>query len=299
MAANARPKPSRRPLVPAASGDTGRDHPVRERRGSAFDRLARPLLASIDRATGRARTAATRGTESEEAAMQDRVVLITGGTGALGSAVARGALEVGAVVVVTYRDAGDVDILRAGIPAAARERLHGAHADLTDGASVSRLVADVAARHGRLDALVNAVGGFAGGDLLATDERGWDAMLTLNLRSVYLCCRAALPAMLEAGRGRIVNVGSRSVVPPAGGFIAYTVAKSGVIALTQALAQEVRGRGVTVNAVLPSTMDTEANRRAMPNADRRAWVAPESVARAILFLASDAAADVTGSLLAV
>jgi NAD(P)-dependent dehydrogenase (short-subunit alcohol dehydrogenase family) len=105
--------------------------------------------------------------------------------------------------------------------------------------------------------------------------------------------------MLEAGRGRIVNVGSRSVVPPAGGFIAYTVAKSGVLALTQALAQEVRGRGVTVNAVLPSTMDTEANRRAMPNADRRAWVAPESVARAILFLASDAAADVTGSLLAV
>jgi NAD(P)-dependent dehydrogenase (short-subunit alcohol dehydrogenase family) len=105
--------------------------------------------------------------------------------------------------------------------------------------------------------------------------------------------------MLDAGRGRIVNVASRSVVPPAGGFLAYTVAKSGVIALTQALAQEVRGRGVTINAVLPSTMDTEANRRAMPNADRKGWVTPESVARAILFLTSDAAADVTGTLLAV
>jgi NAD(P)-dependent dehydrogenase (short-subunit alcohol dehydrogenase family) len=146
---------------------------------------------------------------------------------------------------------------------------------------------------------VNAAGAFAAGDLLATDERAWDAMLTVNLRSAYLCCRAALPAMLTAGRGRIVNVASRSVVPPAGGFLAYTVAKTGVIALTQALAQEVRGRGVTVNAVLPSTMDTEANRRAMPASDRGGWVAPQSVARAILFLASDAAADVTGTLLAV
>jgi NAD(P)-dependent dehydrogenase (short-subunit alcohol dehydrogenase family) len=105
--------------------------------------------------------------------------------------------------------------------------------------------------------------------------------------------------MLAAGRGRIVNVASRSVVPPAGGLLAYTVSKAGVIALTQAVAQEVRGRGVTVNAVLPSTMDTEANRRAMPTSDRKGWVAPESVARAILFLASDAAADVSGTLLTI
>jgi NAD(P)-dependent dehydrogenase (short-subunit alcohol dehydrogenase family) len=231
--------------------------------------------------------------------MQGRVVLVTGGTGALGSAVARGAVEAGATAVVTYRDAHDLDALRARIPGGARERLHGAQADVTDGPSVGRLVTEVTARHGRLDVLINAVGGFAGGDLLGTEERGWDRMLSLNLRSVYLCCRAALPAMLGTGRGRIVNVASRSIVPPTGGFIAYTVAKSGVIALTQALAHEVRGRGVTVNAVLPSTMDTEANRRAMPAADRSAWVAPESVARAILFLASDAASDVTGTLLAV
>jgi NAD(P)-dependent dehydrogenase (short-subunit alcohol dehydrogenase family) len=124
-------------------------------------------------------------------------------------------------------------------------------------------------------------------------------MLALNLRSVYLCCRAALPPMLAAGRGRIVNVASRSVVPPTGGFVAYTVAKTGVIALTQALAHEVRGRGVTVNAVLPSTMDTEANRRAMPAADRRRWVPPASVAAAILWLAGDTAGDVTGSLVAI
>ena len=175
--------------------------------------------------------------------MRDHVVLVTGGTGALGAAVALGALEAGATTVVTYRDARDRDALAQRAPLPARERLHGVQADVTDGESVRRLVDEVTARHRRLDTLVNAVGAFAAGDLLATDERAWDAMLTVNLRSAYLCCRAALPAMLTAGRGRIVNVASRSVVPPAGGFLAYTVAKAGVIALTQALAQEVRGRG--------------------------------------------------------
>jgi NAD(P)-dependent dehydrogenase (short-subunit alcohol dehydrogenase family) len=231
--------------------------------------------------------------------MRDQVVLVTGGTGALGAAVALGALESGATAVVTYRDARDRDALAARVPAAARARLDALQADVTDAESVRRLFDDVVARHRRLDGLVNTVGGFAGGALLDTDERAWDGMLTLNLRSAYLCCRAALPTMLAAGRGRIVNVGSRSVVPPAGGFVAYTVSKAGVIALTQALAHEVRGRGVTVNAVLPSTMDTEANRRAMPGADRKGWVTPDSVAGAILFLLSDAAADVTGPLLAV
>jgi NAD(P)-dependent dehydrogenase (short-subunit alcohol dehydrogenase family) len=231
--------------------------------------------------------------------MDGRVMVVTGGTGALGAAVALGGLHAGATVVVTYRDERDRRVLVDRAPQETRDRLDGVQVDVTDAENVRRLVAEVTARHRRLDALVNTVGGFAAGDLLATDERAWDAMLTLNLRSAYLCCRAALPAMLAAGRGRIVNVASRSVVPPAGGFLAYTVSKAGVIALTQALAQEVRGRGVTVNAVLPSTMDTEANRRAMPDANRRTWVTPGSVARAILFLASDAAADVTGTLVAV
>ena len=231
--------------------------------------------------------------------MRDRVVLVTGGTGALGAAVSLAALTAGATVVVTYRDARDRDALVARVAAADQGRLDPIQADVTDSASVRRLLDELLARHRQLDALVNTVGGFAGGSLLDTDERTWDAMLTLNLRSAYLCSRAALPPMLAAGRGRIVNVASRSVVPPAGGFIAYTVAKAGVIALTQALAREVRGRGVTVNAVLPSTMDTEANRRAMPDADRRDWVTTDSVAQAVLFLASDAAADVTGTLLAV
>jgi NAD(P)-dependent dehydrogenase (short-subunit alcohol dehydrogenase family) len=227
------------------------------------------------------------------------VALVTGGTGGLGRAVTLAFLEAGADVTVTYRAPTERDALVAALPARTRERFHAVTADVTREPSVRDLVAGVTARAGRLDILVNVVGGFAGGDLLATDEAAWDRMMTLNLKSAYLCCRAALPALIAAGGGRIVNVASRSVVPPGGGFIAYTVSKSGVIALTQALAHETRRHRVTVNAVLPSTMDTEANRRAMPDADRSGWVAPESVARAIVFLASPAAADVTGTLVAV
>src|SRR5262249_11823143 len=152
--------------------------------------------------------------------MEGRVILVTGGTGALGSAVALGALHAGATVIVTYRDERNWRALVEHAPQAARDRLDRVQVDVTGWEGVHRPVDEVTARHRRLDALVNTVGGFAAGDLLATDERAWDAMLTLNLRSAYLCCRAVLPRMLAAGRGRIVNVGSRAVVPPSGGFIA-------------------------------------------------------------------------------
>jgi NAD(P)-dependent dehydrogenase (short-subunit alcohol dehydrogenase family) len=164
---------------------------------------------------------------------------------------------------------------------------------------MARFVDGVLARQRRIDVLVAGVGGFAGGALLETDRQTWDRMLAMNLTSTYTAMRAVLPHMVTAGYGRVVAVASRAVVPPAPGFIAYTVAKSGVIALTQALAREMHGRGVTVNAVLPSTMDTAANRAAMPDADRTAWVPVESVAAAIAFLAGDDAGHVTGTLLAI
>jgi NAD(P)-dependent dehydrogenase (short-subunit alcohol dehydrogenase family) len=124
-------------------------------------------------------------------------------------------------------------------------------------------------------------------------------MLAVNLTTQYVAAHAVLPQMLSAGSGRIVSVASRAVVPPAGGFIAYTVAKAAVIAFVQALSVETRGRGVTVNAVLPSTMDTPANRAAMPDADPKTWVPVESVADAIASLAADSSAHVTGTLLAI
>jgi NAD(P)-dependent dehydrogenase (short-subunit alcohol dehydrogenase family) len=124
-------------------------------------------------------------------------------------------------------------------------------------------------------------------------------MMALNLTSVVIACRAVLPTMIAAGSGRIVNIASRAVVPPTGGFTAYTVAKSGVIALTQALAQEVRRHGITVNAVLPSTMDTPANRRAMPGADRSSWVDPGAVADVVVYLSMDHNRAVTGAAIPV
>jgi NAD(P)-dependent dehydrogenase (short-subunit alcohol dehydrogenase family) len=164
---------------------------------------------------------------------------------------------------------------------------------------MERLVAGVVSRHGRIDVLVSAVGGFAMGDLTQTDRALWDKMLALNLTTQYVAAHAALPPMLKAGSGRIVAVASRAVVPPSGGFIGYTAAKAAVIAFVQALAAETHGRGVTVNAVLPSTMDTPANRAAMPDADPKTWVPVEAVADAIAYLAARTSAHVTGTLLAI
>jgi NAD(P)-dependent dehydrogenase (short-subunit alcohol dehydrogenase family) len=225
-----------------------------------------------------------------------RVVIVTGGTGALGQAVALRLLADGAAVAVPWIVAGEEQRLVARVDAAERARLLTAPADVTDAAAMEAFVERVRAWRPRLDGLVTAVGGFAGGSLLETDRATWDHMLALNLTSVFTAARAVVPAMVAARRGRIVTVASRAVVPPGPGFLAYTVAKAGVVAFTQALAAEVRDAGVTVNAVLPSTMDTPANRAAMPGAVPRPWVPVESVAAAIAFLLSDAAAHVTGAL---
>jgi NAD(P)-dependent dehydrogenase (short-subunit alcohol dehydrogenase family) len=138
-----------------------------------------------------------------------------------------------------------------------------------------------------------------GGDLASTPLARWNHLMALNLTSAVIGCRAVLPTMMAARYGRIVNISSRTVMPPMGGFTAYTVAKSAVLTLTQALAQEVKGHSVTVNAVLPSTMDTAANRKAMPDADRSQWVQPDAVAAVIAFLVSDEADAISGAGVAV
>jgi NAD(P)-dependent dehydrogenase (short-subunit alcohol dehydrogenase family) len=228
-----------------------------------------------------------------------RVVIVTGGSGALGQAITRRFLRDGDVVSVPWIVDRERERLEASTDAATRARLHLEHCDVGDDAAMERLVAGVVQRHGRVDVLVSAVGGFAMGELVQTDRALWDTMLALNLTTQYVAAHAALPHMLTAGSGRIVSVASRAVVPPTGGFIAYTVAKAAVIAFVQALAAETRGRGVTVNAVLPSTMDTPANRAAMPDADPKTWVPVESVADAIAYLAAERSGHVSGTLLAI
>ncbi len=238
-------------------------------------------------------------TASVAVAVTGQVAIVTGGTGALGQAITGTLLDAGATVAIPYAVPEERAALEARLVPELRARLHPAPADVTDEGAFGKFVQAVRERHGRVDALVNGVGGFTGGDLVSTPLSEWERLMALNLTSTVIGCRAVLPAMIAAGRGRIVSIASRAVIPPQGGFIAYTVSKAAVITLTQALAQEVKGHGVTVNAVLPSTMDTPANRRAMPDADRSGWVSTQDVARVVVFLISDGAAAVTGAAVTV
>src|SRR5262249_37187447 len=221
-----------------------------------------------------------------------------GGTGALGQCVSRRFLSAGAKVCIPYAIDAELEALNATLGSETRSRIDAAKTDVTDEAEFDAFVRRVFEAHGSVDILVNGVGGFAPGDLASTPIAEWNRMLTLNLTSAAIGCRGVLPTMTTAGFGRIVNIASRAVVPPLGGFIGYTVAKAGVITLTQALAREVKS-GITVNAVLPSTMDTLANRQAMPDADRSKWVSPDAVADVVRYLASDAAGMISGAAIPV
>ena len=230
--------------------------------------------------------------------MTGHVAIVTGGTGALGRSIVLRFLRDGATVAVPWFVPEEWVALQAAA-GEARARLSGQKLDMADEAAVTAFVADLLGRSKKVDAMINAVGGFAGGDLASTSLADWRRLVDLNLTSTVVGCRAVLPAMRAARHGRIVNVASRAVMPPMGGFIAYTVSKSAVIALTQALAQEERSHGITVNAVLPSTMDTPGNRKAMPDADRSTWVSTDAVADVIAYLASDAASAVSGACVTV
>jgi NAD(P)-dependent dehydrogenase (short-subunit alcohol dehydrogenase family) len=229
----------------------------------------------------------------------DSVVLVAGGTGALGRAVSLAFLEDGATVVVTCRRPADLDGLRSAAGADGA-RLSGEPVDVTDEAEVSRFLAGIRERHGRLDVLVNAVGGYAGGaKLWEADAKVLDGMLALNLRSGWVLARAAVPMMLTAGRGTIVNVASRAALVHGPGEAAYSASKAAALALFDSLAAELKGTGVRVNSVLPSLIDTEANRKAMLKADFSKWPKPEEIARVVLFLCGDDARLVHGAAIPV
>lgn len=151
-----------------------------------------------------------------------------------------------------------------------------------------------------VDALLHLVGGFGGGQPVAeTPDETWDKMLGLNLRSAYTIFRAVLPGMLKAGKGRIVAVGARAAIEPIANFAAYSVSKAALVALVKTVALEVKDSGITANVVLPSVIDTPANRAAMPAADASKWVTPESIAGLLVWLVSDAARDVNGAAIPI
>jgi len=178
--------------------------------------------------------------------------------------------------------------------------LEGRRVDVTDGAAVRELVGTILAKNDGIDALVNTVGGYVGGvNLWETDPKLFDQMLTLNMRSGYVLARATVPAMLKQGRGAIVNVASKAAVDHAASAAAYAASKAGAVAMMDSLAAEVKGTGVRVNSILPSIIDTEVNRKAMPKADFAKWPKPEDIARVILFLCSDEAKLIHGAAVPV
>ena len=232
------------------------------------------------------------------ARFNDQIALITGGTGGLGRAVTLSFLHEGASVIATYIKKDEADALRDSVgPNAHLELLP---LDATDETACRALVDGILARYGRLDVLVNAIGGYAGGQALwETSPRTYQLMLTLNLHAGYNLACAVAPAMLRQKSGAIVNIASKAALDHAAGAAAYAASKSAALALFDCLAQDVKGQGVRVNSVLPSIIDTEANRQAMPDADFSKWPKPEEIARVILFLCSDEAKVVHGAAVPV
>ena len=222
--------------------------------------------------------------------MHGKVVVVTGALGALGQVVAKEALARGARVVGIDHAASQVQ--------ATAERIEFGGVDLTDAAQAKKAIDAAASHFGRLDALVNIAGGFAFETVADGDVKTWQRMYALNVTTALNASRAAIPHLAASSAARIINIGAMGALQAGAGMGAYAASKAGVHRLTEALAAEYKGK-ITVNAVLPSTIDTAANRASMPKADFAKWVTPKELADVILFLASDAASAVTGALLPV
>jgi NAD(P)-dependent dehydrogenase (short-subunit alcohol dehydrogenase family) len=222
--------------------------------------------------------------------LQGRVVAVTGAFGALGAAVAAQLRGFGATVA-------EVDYAPA--PVGKTDELVLGGRDLADAKVATALMAQIVKSAGRLDGLVNIAGGFQWEKLEGGSLDTWDAMYRMNLRTCVSACDAALPHLVSSGHGRIVNIGALGAVKAGVGMAAYAASKAGVAKLTESLADELKDRGVTVNAILPSIIDTPRNRQDMPGSEFDRWVKPAALGEVIAFLLSDAAQVVTGALLPV
>src|ERR1700719_181207 len=222
--------------------------------------------------------------------MDGKVVVVTGASGSLGRVVAELALARGAKVA-------GVDHAASQMPATAN-RIELGGVDLSDPAEAKKAIDAAASHFGKCDALINIAGGFAFETIAEGDPKTWQRMYALNVLTALNASRSAIPHLVASSSGRIVNVGAIGALQAGPGMGAYAASKAGVHRLTEALAAEWKGK-ITVNAVLPSTIDTAANRASIPKADFAQWVTPEELAEVILFLTSDAASAVTGALLPV
>jgi NAD(P)-dependent dehydrogenase (short-subunit alcohol dehydrogenase family) len=214
--------------------------------------------------------------------------IVTGSTGALGNAVVHRLLSAGAQVAVINR--GSV---------AASVAITMGNVDLADPQAAKQAIDAAASRLGGFYSLVNLAGAFRWETLANGDVATWDLLYAANLKTAVCACKAALPHLYKNGSGRIVSIGASAATKAAAGMGAYAASKAGLAKLTEALSEEVKGNGITVNAVLPSIIDTPANRRDLPRADFGKWVKPEAIAGLIAFLLSDLASDITGALIPI
>jgi NAD(P)-dependent dehydrogenase (short-subunit alcohol dehydrogenase family) len=224
-----------------------------------------------------------------------KVAIVTGGTGGLGVAVVERLLMAGATVIIPYVYQDAFQRLAERLPA-----VIGIQLDLTDEPATRSAYATIANAHGGIDILVNAAGGFAGGEPVhQTSWELWQSQIDINLKTAVISCAAAIPHLIARGGGAIVNVSSRTATQAGANLAAYAAAKRAVLQLTEALAVELRPHNITVNAVLPSVIDTPANRAAMPKANYEVWVKPAEIADVIHFLVSPAARIISGAAIPV
>jgi len=235
----------------------------------------------------------------EMSSLKDKITVITGAVGNLGAATARRFQQAGAKTVLVDRSPDRVREAFKDI-ADSPDHLLAGGVDLSDAASLDKLIQQTVGKFGRVDALVNTVGAFRGGKPVhEADPADWDFLFNANVRTTLTCCRAVIPQMMKQKGGKIINVSSREGLEAHAGFAAYSASKSAVLRLTESLAAELKTSDINVNCIMPSIIDTPQNRAAMPNADFSKWVAPEAIADVIAFLASDAARSVNGAALPV
>ena len=224
--------------------------------------------------------------------LQGKFALVTGANGGLGRNVTQAMLDAGATVLGVARKIQNADFASSAFTALP--------AEISTAAGAQAVVDAVVARFGRLDILVHTVGGFAGGQSIAeTDDATYLRMMDLNLHCTFYMLRAALPLMRKTPNGRIVAIGSRAALEPGAGVGAYSASKAAMVSLVRTVAQENKDVGLTANAILPGTMDTPANRAAMPDADISKWVQPTNIANLIVWLAGEAGKDVNGAVIPV
>src|SRR5258707_1668881 len=224
--------------------------------------------------------------------MKEKVVFITGAKGGLGSFITRRFLETGVTVVGASRSISQQDFPGPNFTALA--------VDFTTATAVNDAVQSVITRFGRLDVLVHLLGGFAGGQTVGeTDDATWERMRDLNLTSAFYVLRVAIPHLRKSGNGRVIAIGSLAAVEPHAGLGAYVTFKTALATLVRTVALENKDAGLTANLILPGTMDTPANRKAMPAADPSKWVQPGAVAELALFLAEVRAAQVPGTVIPI